>query len=130
LILLYGVGTIDGDSVPVVVFAADVAFVGVGGIPHIRDSVVLTKLSFGLLVSHIAVFCSGVNDDVILFPWPWAIPKFPNSVSATDNILVARIIVIDTMLRDAISKLTIAMFLFRHDSGKQIILKTLVNLVI
>jgi hypothetical protein len=59
----------DGASVPVVAFAADVvAFVGVGGIPHIRDSVVLTKLSFG---SHIAAFCSGVNDDgVILFPWP------------------------------------------------------------
>ena len=35
------------------------------GIPHILDSVVLTKSSFdnGLLGSHIAAFCSGVNDD-------------------------------------------------------------------
>jgi hypothetical protein len=29
------------------------------------DSVELTKLSFGLLGSHIAAFCCGVNDDVI-----------------------------------------------------------------
>src|SRR5919198_2620397 len=60
-----------GVSVPVVLFAAGVVvFVGVFGIPHIRDSVVLTKLSFGLLGSHIAAFCSGVNnDDVMLFPW-------------------------------------------------------------
>ena len=93
-------------------------FVGVGGMPHIFDSVELTNLSFGLLGSHIAAFCCGVNDDVILFPWPWAIRKFPNSVSATDNILAARIIVIDIMLIDGIRKAIIAIFLFRPDSGK------------
>ena len=42
------------------------------GIPHRFDSVVLTTLSFGLLGSHIAAFCSGVNDneddeDVVVF---------------------------------------------------------------
>jgi len=61
---------LDGDFAPVVVFAADgvVVFVGVGGIPHIFDSVSFTNLSFG---SHIAVFCCGINDgDVTLFPWP------------------------------------------------------------
>ncbi len=69
--LLYGVGAIEEDRVPVVVFAVDdVVFVGVGGMPHIFDSVELTNLSFGLLGSHIAAFCCGVNDDVILFPWP------------------------------------------------------------
>jgi hypothetical protein len=37
----------------------------VTGIPHILDSVVLTGLSLddGLLGSHIAAFCSGVNDN-------------------------------------------------------------------
>jgi hypothetical protein len=36
----------------------------VTGIPHILDSVVLTGLSLdGLLGSHIAAFCSGVDDD-------------------------------------------------------------------
>jgi hypothetical protein len=35
------------------------------GMPHIFHSVVLTGLRFysGLLGSHIAAFCSGVNDD-------------------------------------------------------------------
>jgi hypothetical protein len=69
----YVEGTADGAIVDdvlfsvVVVFADVVVFVGVGGIPHIFDSVSLTNLSLG---SHIAAFCSGVNDDVILFPWP------------------------------------------------------------
>ncbi|MFL6400728.1 MAG: hypothetical protein ACJ72J_14270 [Nitrososphaeraceae archaeon] len=47
------------------VIFADVVFVIVFGIPHILDSVVLTKSSFdnGLLGSHIAAFCSGVDDD-------------------------------------------------------------------
>ena len=45
----------------VVVFV--VVFVDVGGIPHIFNSVELTKLSFGLLGLHIAAFCYGVNDD-------------------------------------------------------------------
>jgi hypothetical protein len=68
-------------------------------------------------------FCCGVNDDdVILFPWPSAILKLPNSANATDTILAARIIVIDIMLRDGICKLTTAMlFLFRHRNSKQII---------
>jgi hypothetical protein len=33
------------------------------GIPHILDSVVLTTLRLGLLGSHIAALCCGVNDD-------------------------------------------------------------------
>jgi hypothetical protein len=59
----------DASCVPVVVFAADdvVVFDGfsVTGIPHILDSVVFTGLSFdnGLLGSHIASLCSGVNDN-------------------------------------------------------------------
>jgi hypothetical protein len=60
-----------------VLFAASsvVVFVGVFGIPHILDSVVLTKSSFddGLLGSHIAALCSGVNDDdddVLSAAWP------------------------------------------------------------
>jgi hypothetical protein len=65
-VIIVIIGTSDAASVPVVVFA-DVVFVGVGGIPHIRDSVELTNVSLGL---HIAAFCCGVNDDVILFPWP------------------------------------------------------------
>ena len=36
------------------------------GIPHNFDSVELTKLSFGLLVLHIADFCCGVNDVAVL----------------------------------------------------------------
>jgi hypothetical protein len=83
-------GDDDGVSVPIVVvlFAASsvvVVFVIVFGIPHIVDSVVLTKSSFddGLLGSHIAAFCSGVNDDVVLFTCPWAIPKFANPVNVT-----------------------------------------------
>jgi hypothetical protein len=47
------------------------------GIPHILDSVVLTGLRFddGLLGSHIAALCSGVNDDdddddVLSAAWP------------------------------------------------------------
>jgi hypothetical protein len=47
-----------------------VVFVGVGGIPHISDSVELTKLSFGLLGLHIAAFCCAVNDDEMLLPGP------------------------------------------------------------
>jgi hypothetical protein len=42
------------------------------GIPHAFDSVELTKLSFGLLGSHIAALCCGVNDDVavvVVFDW-------------------------------------------------------------
>jgi hypothetical protein len=58
------VGTTDGDAAPVSV-PFDMLGRTVFGIPHILDSVVLTGLSFavGLLGSHIAVFCSGVNDD-------------------------------------------------------------------
>lgn len=33
------------------------------GMPHILDSVVLTTLRLGLLGSHIAALCCGVNDD-------------------------------------------------------------------
>src|SRR5919198_6430069 len=106
----------DGDCLPivgvvvVVVFAAGVVvvvvviFVDVGGIPHIFDSVELTNLSFGLLGLHIAAFCCGVSDnddDVLLLNWPWAIPKFPNSVIViTDMILAAMIVVIDIIPRD------------------------------
>ena len=73
--LYYGEGIADGaievDVIFVdVVFAADVViFVGVGGIPHIVDSVSFMNLSLGL---HIAAFCCGVNDgggdNVILLP--------------------------------------------------------------
>ena len=86
-------GADDGDDVsaPVVVFAVvDVVFLGVGGIPHIFDSVELTNLSFGLLGLHIAAFCCAVR-----FPWPWAVLKFRNSINTTDTILVARIMVMD-----------------------------------
>ena len=126
-----GIGDDGGSAsvlVLVVVFAAAdvvvvVIFDGcVFGIPHVCDSVVLTDLSFdnGLLGSHIADFCSGVNvrfpsidddDDVILFPWPWAIPKFPDSdnVDAITTILTAKIIIIITgiIFRDASSFLCI-----------------------
>jgi hypothetical protein len=73
-------------ATPFVPFA-DVVFVDVGGIPHIRDSVSLTNLSFGLLGLHIAAFCCGVND--VIFPWPLAMLRFPNSISV--NTLAAKI---------------------------------------
>ena len=124
-----GIGDDGGSAsvlVLVVVFAAaDVVVIFDGcvfGTPHVCDSVVLTDLSFdnGLLGSHIADFCSGVNvrfssidddDDVILFPWPWAIPKFPDSdnVDAITTILTAKIIIIiiGIIFRDASSFLCI-----------------------
>jgi hypothetical protein len=89
-----------GASASVVVFADD-AFAGdliVLGMPHISDSVEFTKLSFGLLGSHIAAFCCGVNDDVI-FDWPWATLNFPNSVNIT--IAAAMMITIARTLRNA-----------------------------
>ena len=68
-------GTTDGAIAPDVVllfsddvvFATDVAFVGafiVFGTPHISDSVELTNGSLG---SQILAFCSGVNDDDVMF---------------------------------------------------------------
>jgi hypothetical protein len=113
--------------VPVVVFAADdpfIVFVGVVGIPHIFDSVELTNLSFGLLGLHIAAFCCGVNDndddDVLLLNWPWATPKFPNSViDITNTILAAMIVVIDIIPRDIFCRLMVPMFLlFSPSRGK------------
>ena len=61
------------------------------GIPHILDSVELTKLSLGLLGSHMAAFSSGVNS------WAWLILKdatpvttviIPVTVTTIVNILV------------------------------------------
>jgi hypothetical protein len=51
------------DVVLLVVF--DISGFTVFGMPHIFHSVILTGLRFysGLLGSHIAAFCSGVNDD-------------------------------------------------------------------
>jgi hypothetical protein len=51
--------------------------VGVFGIPHIIDSVVLTIVSLG---SHIAAFCRGVN---VGFPWAWAVSRPANSVNVS-----------------------------------------------
>ena len=50
-------------NVALLLAAGVVVFVDVGGIPHIFNSVKLTKLSFGLSGLHIAAFCYGVNDD-------------------------------------------------------------------
>src|SRR5919197_5490953 len=122
----------DGDCLPivgVVVFAAAdvvvvVIFVGVGGIPHIFDSVELTNLSFGLLGLHIAAFCCDVNDDndddVLLLNWPWATSKFPNSViDITNTILAAMIVVIDIIPRDIFCRLMVPIFfLFSPSRGK------------
>jgi hypothetical protein len=63
-----GGGSGGASSAPVVIFSDDVVFVIVLGMPHISDSVEFTKLSFGLLGSHIAAFCCGVNSDVLFTP--------------------------------------------------------------
>jgi hypothetical protein len=65
IVVCCGVAAVDDTSV--VFVADDVAFdksgFNVFGIPHIRDSVVLTGSSFddGLLGSHIAAICSADN---------------------------------------------------------------------
>ena len=79
---------------------------GVVGIPHIFDSVVFTNLSYGLLGSHIAAFCCGVNDDdVLVFAWPWATPEIPNPVNVI--IVATRTMDKDTLLKDAFTLLMI-----------------------
>ena len=60
-----GVGTTDGAELGLVVVFDMFDFTDFG-MPHNFDSVELTKLSFGLLGSHIAAFCCGVNDDAVL----------------------------------------------------------------
>jgi hypothetical protein len=63
------------------------------GRPHMCDSVVLTKASFGLLGSHIAL-CAGVKVDddggCFINPWPSAIFK-----ELTENTMdIARTLII------------------------------------
>jgi hypothetical protein len=64
------------------------------GRPHMCDSVVLTKASFGLLGSHIAL-CAGVKVDYdggcCINPWPSAIFKVPteNTMSIVKTLIIA-----------------------------------------
>src|SRR6187200_1183001 len=74
------IGVVDGGvSAPIVIFAvvifAVVIFAVVFGIPHNFDSVVFTKLSFGLLGSHTAATCSGVNVTFPIVTFP--LVRFP-----------------------------------------------------
>jgi len=107
----------DGASGPAVVVFDIFDFTDFGR-PHVFDSVELTKLSFGLLGSHIAALCSGVNDDavVVVFDWAWAPPKTPNPLKVT--VVEASTIDINTRLKD-----TFAIFLNRKwtDIKKQLI---------
>ena len=90
-----------GDAFATVVAASGVASLRVFdicgftvfGIPLMFDSVVLIGLRFdsGLLRSHIAAFCSGVDDDcvdVVLSSWPWAATKCVNPINVTAIALI------------------------------------------
>lgn len=52
--------------------------------------------------SHIAAFCSGVNDDNddVVFAWPWAVLKILNCPNVTTARLAAMMPIIDTTPKD------------------------------